>query len=124
RTLGNTTCKTFKTLCWPTPAFKFGVLAPLASPSIPHAKIFEIYFLKIGVLEAYCLKLFKEEIPLLQLAGTDYLRELLGEEIFFTQPERFSGFIPADKTAIAIELDLVEPFLTEVSEPRAHTWAR
>src|SRR5262245_52934478 len=53
-----------------------------------------------------------EEIPLLQLAGTGYLRELLGEEIFSTRPERYFGFIPADKTPVAVELDLVEPFLT------------
>jgi hypothetical protein len=36
---------------------------------------------------------------------------LLGEEIFFMRPERYSGFISAGKTAIAVKFDLVEPFL-------------
>jgi len=40
---------------------------------------------------------------------------LLGEEIFFTRPERYSGFISAGKTAIAVEFDLVEPFLASGS---------
>src|SRR5262249_62354426 len=47
RTLGNTTCKTCKTLCWPTPAFKFRVFAPLASPSIPQAKFLKFKFSKL-----------------------------------------------------------------------------
>jgi len=52
---------------------------------------------------------------LLHLAGTGYLWKLLGEEIFFTRPERYSGFISAGKTAIAVEFDLVEPFLASGS---------
>src|SRR5262249_53209107 len=112
-TLGNKNSKNGKIPCWaPTPAFKFRVFAPLKSLSNPQTKIFEIYFLKIGFLEPIASSCSRKRFPLLQLAGTGYLRELLGEEIFFTQPERFSGFIPADKTAVAIELDLVEPLLT------------
>src|SRR5215813_11368821 len=40
------------------------------------------------------------------------LRELLREEVFSPGPERYLLCISPGKTAVAIELNLVEPFLT------------
>ena len=44
-------------------------------------------------------------------AGLGDLRELVCEQISPPGPERYHGRIPASKTAVAVELNLVEPFL-------------
>ena len=42
---------------------------------------------------------------------TGDIRELLCEKVFSPGPERHAGRIPSSKTAVAVELDFVEPFL-------------
>jgi hypothetical protein len=45
------------------------------------------------------------------LAGMGDIRELLREKVSSPRPERYPRRIASSKTAVAIELDLVEPFL-------------
>ena len=43
--------------------------------------------------------------------STGDMRELLCEEVFAPRPKGYSARNPSSKTAVAIEFDLIEPFL-------------